>query len=89
MKNAIRRWLGIPTPITEYQDVTIAGAYPSTLEVPPVRRIEVINAVNGQILQMGTYKSNPHGPDWTFKLYIVDDSQSLPEAIAAAMVVAS
>ena len=89
MKNAIRRWLGISNLVPTCQDVTIAPAAPNTLDVSPVRRIEVLSAVNGQILQMGTYKSNPHGPDWTYKLYIVDDSQSLPEAIAAALVVAS
>ena len=49
-------------------------------------RVEIIPALNGRILQIGKFKPNPHGPDWTYELYIVPDDQSLTDAISAVLV---
>lgn len=50
-------------------------------------QVTLLNALNGQVLRMATYKRNPHGPDWTHKLYIIERGQSLAEAVAVCLVV--
>jgi hypothetical protein len=50
-------------------------------------RLGVINAANGRILEMSTYKRNPHGPDWTSELFIVPDDQTLAECITTILTV--
>ena len=50
-------------------------------------RLGVINAANGRILEMSTYKRNPHGPDWTSELFIVPDDQTLAECISTILTV--
>jgi hypothetical protein len=50
-------------------------------------RLGVINAANGRILEMSTFKRNPHGPDWTSELFIVPDDQTLAECISTILTV--
>lgn len=50
-------------------------------------RLGVIAAANGRILEMSTYKHNPHGPDWTSELFIVPDDQTLAECISTILTV--
>ena len=67
---------------------------PMTLAVEPDQerpqasfRLGVINAANGRILEMSTFKRNPHGPDWTSELFIVPDDQTLAECISTILTV--
>ena len=83
MKNWIRRWLGLPTPI---DSLALSSPQPRT-EQEAKLRVELIEACNGRVLQIGKYKPNPHGPDWSFTLYVVPDDQDLPAAIATALVI--
>jgi hypothetical protein len=50
-------------------------------------RLGVIAASNGRILEMSTYKRNPHGPDWTSELFIVPEDQTLAECISTILTV--
>lgn len=50
-------------------------------------RLGVIAASNGRILEMSTYKRNPHGPDWTIELFIVPEDQTLAQCISTILTV--
>ncbi len=50
-------------------------------------RLGVIAASNGRILEMSTYKRNPHGPDWTTELFIVPEDQTLAQCISTILTV--
>jgi len=53
----------------------------------PSFRLGVIAASNGRILEMSTYKRNPHGPDWTSELVIVPEDQTLAQCITTILTV--
>lgn len=48
-------------------------------------RIGLVNAINGKLLEVSTYVPNPHGPDWTHEMYIVQEGEVLSDAIAKVM----
>jgi len=50
-------------------------------------RLGVINAANGRILEMSTFKRNNHGPDWTNELFIVPEDQTLAECISTILTI--
>jgi len=50
-------------------------------------RLGVINAANGRILEMSTFKRNNHGPDWTTELFIIPEDQTLAECISTILTV--
>lgn len=86
MKNWIRRWLGLPTERATI-DLRLGSTTQPRTEQEAKLRVELIEACNGRVLQIGKYKPNPHGPDWSFTLYVVPDDQDLPAAIATALVI--
>lgn len=47
----------------------------------------VIKAMNGTAIRVGTFKPNPHGPDWTYELYLVGEQQSLAEAFTTILAI--
>lgn len=47
--------------------------------------ISVIPAINGRIIEIGNYRQNMHGPDWTYEHYIVPDGESLEGAMTAIL----
>lgn len=88
--NKIRSLLTNPAP-TEQRGYELAKAVSSSVnrldvENNSMLRIDIITALNGRILQIGKFKPNPHGPDWTYELYLVPDDQSLADAISAVLV---
>lgn len=48
-------------------------------------RLGVVPAANGRLLELSTYKHNPHGPDWTTELFIVPDDQTLVQSITTIL----
>jgi hypothetical protein len=50
-------------------------------------RLGLIAASNGRILEMSTFKRNPHGPDWTSELFIVPEDQTLAQCITTILTV--
>lgn len=51
----------------------------------PTCRIGVVKAMNGRILEVSTYKHNPHGPDWTTEMFIVPEDQTLTQALTTLL----
>ena len=54
--------------------------------VQPHVRIGRLNVMNGQLLEVSTFKRNPNGPDWSTDYYIIDPEQKLADQIATVMV---
>lgn len=52
----------------------------SSNSIPNVR-IGILKAMNGRVLEVSTYKPNPHGPDWSSEMFIVPEGQNLSEAL--------
>lgn len=44
-------------------------------------RFGIIKAMNGSLIEVATYKHNPHGPDWKHEVYIVRENETLSDAI--------
>jgi hypothetical protein len=76
IKSFIRNWLNSST-----NKLDCAVSLASSGELDGTMRFEIIDAMNGRIVRMGIYKPNPHGPDWTFKLYVMQDQQSVGDAV--------
>jgi hypothetical protein len=51
----------------------------------PHTRFGVLNVMNGKVLEVCTFKRNPHGPDWTTTYWILNEEQSLAEQLAVVM----
>lgn len=87
MKRLIQRWLGLP--VQETSKLVTANLISNSgprVDQDAKLRVELIEAVNGRVLQIGKYKPNPRGPDWTFTLYLVGEGETLPDAIATCLV---
>ena len=63
----------------------LATRSPSELRAESDVKFGVINALNGKIIEISTYKHNPNGPDWTHQCYIVKDEETLAEAMATVI----
>lgn len=48
-------------------------------------RIGVLEVMNGKVLEVCSFKRNPHGPDWVTTYWILNDEQPLAEQIAVVM----
>lgn len=87
MKSALRKIIewAMQAPPRVRASVTLnevsAGAEPQT----PHCRFGVLEVMNGKVLEVCTYKRNPHGPDWTTTYWILNDEQPLAEQIAVVM----
>ena len=51
----------------------------------PTVRIGVMEAMNGKLLEVSTYKPNPRGPDWTTSYWIMDE-RPLTEQLATVLI---
>ena len=65
-----------PMPVSISDDIT----------TDQMLRIQISKATNGHVVQVQSYKHNPHGPDWTGELYVVPSGESLLEAIKTGLV---
>jgi len=52
----------------------------------PKIRIGQMEVMNGKLLEIATYKANPHGPDWKTEYYILEDGVPLADQLATVMV---
>lgn len=93
MRKWIKRWLFREELERQEREVhavigTRSGIYVEheTQAVQPHVRMGRLNVMNGQLLEVSTYKRNPNGPDWTTDYYIVDPEQKLSDQIATVMV---
>lgn len=51
----------------------------------PKIRIGTMDVMNGKLLEVASYKQNPHGPDWKTEYYILEEGRPLAEQIAVVM----
>ena len=93
MRQWIKKWLFREELEKQRQEVhavlgTRSGIYieQETQAVQPHVRMGRLNVMNGQLLEVSTYKRNPNGPDWTTDYHIVDPEQKLSDQIATVMV---
>jgi hypothetical protein len=78
----------VANPFAEITGTTPVVGLGQSAEPPQASfRLGVINAANGRILEMSTYKRNNHGPDWTTELFIVPEDQTLAECITTILTV--
>lgn len=82
-------WLGRKIRRAE-QDVTglrgVISANPiGNTSVGGTRRVEMIKAINGNLIEVWTRQSQQH--DWKSEVYIIKDDESVADAIATVLVV--
>lgn len=53
--------------------------------VQPHVRMGRLNVMNGQLLEVSTFKRNPNGPDWSTDYYILQEGVPLAEQIALVL----
>ncbi len=51
----------------------------------PKLRIGIVEGMNGKILEVSTHKPNPHGSDWTYEFFVIQESQKVSEAVAMVL----
>ena len=57
----------------------------SNTQKAPLKRVELLQAVNGKVLEIAHRKHA--NADWDVSLYIVKDDESLADAVATALLV--
>ena len=65
-----------------------AGPYENEAASDPQKphcRFGVLQVMNGKVLEVCTYKRNPHGPDWSTTYWILNEEQTLAEQLAVVM----
>ena len=56
------------------------------VEEPNNFNLTVMNAMNGKVIQIRTYKPQQRGPDWTTEYYIVPDGERLTDAVSVLLI---
>ncbi len=51
----------------------------------PKLRIGIVEGMNGRILEVSTHKPNPHGSDWTYEFFVVQEQQKISDAVAMVL----
>lgn len=93
MRSFIRRWLGLPTVVhTKGVGAEIAPSMDVNGPLTQHRaqdhiRIAILPAVNGKIIEVGKFKPNPRGPDWTFEHHLVTGDEPLSTAIVRVLTI--
>lgn len=88
IRKAIRDWL-----VGDMQDarddrpvMASANVLREAPEAGAKVRFSLVEALNGRLIEVSTYRPNPHGPDWTTQLYIMREDESVGDAINTLMV---
>jgi len=84
MRTVLRKFIVWVMGANEHKGSMLANAVEvssSGMEAQAKIRLGIIKAMNGNLIEVSTYKQNPHGPDWKNEVYIVRDGESLGDAI--------
>ena len=86
MKAWLRRWLLGDDRLTNvYAGLAVQPDNSCIGEkISPHVKVGVVEAMNGKLLEVSSYKQNPRGPDWTTTYWVMDDSP-LAEQIATVI----
>ena len=82
LRKTIRNWLS-QSNSDPLQRVHVPEEGPENV----LSRLVIARAVNGYVLQIGKYKPNPHGPDWTYTNYVVPEGEDITDAIKACITI--
>jgi hypothetical protein len=90
LRKLIREWLVSDIDEPKGRAIVLGDA-PVTVESDdgagkPKMRFELVDAINGRLLKVATYKFNPHGPDWTCEIYVMREDESVGDAVNTLMV---
>lgn len=85
LRNWIRGWLNADLVTNPARPIIGGGAPEHERNYQPSVRVSVLPAMNGRVLEVGVYKPNPRGPDWTFELFIVPENATLASAITTVL----
>ena len=66
-------------PINKLRD--LAPAPLGEIDESKAMRFTIVKSINGHMIQIGRYKPNPHGPDWTYDTYLVPEGTDMVDAI--------
>lgn len=77
IKSWIRRWLNSD----QHTLSNVVTAMGEERTSRPSFRLTVLRCLNGRAIEIGTYKPNPHGPDWTYDMYLVPEGDLISDAI--------
>lgn len=87
LRKAIRNWLvGDMQDQRDDRPVLATNVLREIPEAGAKVRFSLVEAINGRLIEVSTYKPNPHGPDWTTQLYIMREDESVGDAINTLMV---
>lgn len=83
-------WLGKKIRRAEHDEMRetvtpVSRIHSGSSAVPSTRRVEMIKAINGNLIEVWTRPSPQH--DWKSEVYIVKDDESVADAIATVLVV--
>jgi len=68
--------------VSNRPDVVSTG---SNTQKAPLKRVELLQAVNGKVIEI-MHRKSPHA-DWEVTLYIIKDDEALADAVATALLV--
>lgn len=87
IKRWLRKWLMYETtsPALVSRESDLADRVTGSGQ--PTYRLTLVKAMNGRMLEVGVYKSNPHGPDWKYELYIIDNDERVSDAVAKVLAI--
>ena len=85
MRAWLRRWLLGDDRLTNiYAGLPVPSDDSIGEKIKPTVKVGVVEAMNGKLLEVSSYKPNSRGPDWTTTYWIMDDSP-LAEQIAVVI----
>ena len=84
------RWLGVMIRRAEQDDlvskvVSASRTQDGSTSVPSTRRVEIVKAINGNLIEVWTRQSQQH--DWKAEVYIVKDDETMADAIATVLLI--
>ena len=85
LRKWLRDWLFASEEIALPEAPKLGTANPLDVD-QGTARVHINKAMNGYIVQVLTYKHNPHGPDWTGEIVLVPEGADLMEAIRVGLV---
>jgi hypothetical protein len=85
-RRALLRWLQRGESDSP-QVTSLAGA--EERSSTPAYRLTIINCMNGRAIEVGTFKRNPHGPDWTFDMFLVQSDERISDAVVKVLAIKS
>jgi hypothetical protein len=63
----------------------VSRTHNGSTSVPSTRRVELVKAINGNLIEVWTRPSPQH--DWRAEVYIVKDDETMADAIATVLLI--